>query len=181
MLSAENLDTAFYVQEPFEKFLGTEESDSDIGICQPHHYIEDTDRNVLILHSSGTTGMPKPISSSHRYLLGFTACHSFADPAHAQGVNVSTLPLYHVCISTPSIMALDDILKLVGLRAGGSVPLPWSWHVPSSPTSFPHPNRKFCRRSPTASQREVFDDRSVDLGGYCKYGRNKGRCSFGGS
>lgn len=50
----------------------------------------------IILHSSGTTGLPKPIPLTHRYLLGYAACHQL-EPQEAEGrLNVSTLPLYHV-------------------------------------------------------------------------------------
>ncbi|TGJ78534.1 hypothetical protein E0Z10_g10232 [Xylaria hypoxylon] len=49
----------------------------------------------LILHSSGTTGYPKPIYLSHRYLLGYAACHDFSTSQHLYWVNLSTLPLYH--------------------------------------------------------------------------------------
>ncbi|KAF2199797.1 acetyl-CoA synthetase-like protein, partial [Delitschia confertaspora ATCC 74209] len=49
----------------------------------------------LILHSSGTTGLPKPIYLTQRYVLGYAACHRLA-PEDADGrLNVSTLPLYH--------------------------------------------------------------------------------------
>jgi acyl-CoA synthetase (AMP-forming)/AMP-acid ligase II len=54
---------------------------------------------AVILHSSGTTGLPKPIRLTNRYLLGYAACHQLA-PDEAEGrINVSTLPLYHVNIS----------------------------------------------------------------------------------
>jgi len=58
--------------------------------------IQEDDRNVLILHSSGTTGLPKPIYLAHRYLLGYAACHRFAEDEVVNSPNVSTLPLYHV-------------------------------------------------------------------------------------
>ena len=90
----------FYHQEPFESFLNYDNAGPDRPMCLPHHYLTDSDRNVLILHSSGTTGMPKPIYSSHRYLLGFAACHNFVDLAQAQAPNVSTLPLFHVSNSS---------------------------------------------------------------------------------
>nr|POE77918.1 non-canonical non-ribosomal peptide synthetase fub8 [Quercus suber] len=60
--------------------------------------VDEDDRNVIILHSSGTTGLPKPIRLSHRYLLGYAGCHAFAPSDDCSGVNVSTLPLYHVCL-----------------------------------------------------------------------------------
>ena len=56
----------------------------------------DSDRNVLILHSSGTTGLPKPIYTSHKYLLSFLTCHAFDSEESARRWNLSTLPLYHV-------------------------------------------------------------------------------------
>ncbi|KAL3493895.1 hypothetical protein BJX62DRAFT_248702 [Aspergillus germanicus] len=64
-------------------------------ICHPRHYIDESDRNVVILHSSGTTGLPKPIYVSHRHLLSYVNNHWLHDEAQAQGTNVSTLPLYH--------------------------------------------------------------------------------------
>jgi acyl-CoA synthetase (AMP-forming)/AMP-acid ligase II/nucleoside-diphosphate-sugar epimerase len=57
--------------------------------------IDENDRNVLILHSSGTTGLPKPIRLAHRYLLGYAACHAFENNEDADWRNLSTLPLYH--------------------------------------------------------------------------------------
>lgn len=50
----------------------------------------------LILHSSGTTGLPKPIPLTHRYLLGYAACHNLRPEDSVGCTNVSTLPLYHV-------------------------------------------------------------------------------------
>ncbi|RYP27075.1 hypothetical protein DL768_011344 [Monosporascus sp. mg162] len=50
---------------------------------------------ALILHSSGTTGLPKPIYVDHRYLLRYAACHEFQPEEDITWLNVSTLPLYH--------------------------------------------------------------------------------------
>ncbi|KAL6711555.1 hypothetical protein ACN47E_004489 [Coniothyrium glycines] len=55
----------------------------------------DEDAGGLILHSSGTTGLPKPILLSQRYLLGYAACHSFPTDEDASWPNLSTMPLYH--------------------------------------------------------------------------------------
>ena len=57
---------------------------------------KDADRRIIILHSSGTTGLPKPIYLTHRYLLGYAACHEFPEDKDMSGISVSTLPLYHV-------------------------------------------------------------------------------------
>ncbi|KAF2836625.1 acetyl-CoA synthetase-like protein [Patellaria atrata CBS 101060] len=56
---------------------------------------DENDNKVLILHSSGTTGLPKPIRQGHRYLLGYAACHDFPVDAPPIWPNLSTLPLYH--------------------------------------------------------------------------------------
>ncbi|KAL8717979.1 MAG: hypothetical protein Q9225_004838 [Loekoesia sp. 1 TL-2023] len=51
---------------------------------------------ALYLHSSGTTGLPKPIALAHRYLLSYAACHRLKGDEAEGRLNVSTLPLYHV-------------------------------------------------------------------------------------
>jgi acyl-CoA synthetase (AMP-forming)/AMP-acid ligase II len=55
---------------------------------------------AVILHSSGTTGLPKPIRLSHRYLVGYAACHRLSAGEALGRLNLSTLPLYHVSIPT---------------------------------------------------------------------------------
>ncbi|KUI69010.1 putative polyketide synthase 29 [Cytospora mali] len=52
-------------------------------------------QHPLILHSSGTTGLPKPIPVSGRYPLVYAACHEFPDDMAVDWANMSTLPLYH--------------------------------------------------------------------------------------
>jgi nucleoside-diphosphate-sugar epimerase len=56
---------------------------------------EELDSTILLLHSSGTTGLPKPIPLTHRQLLFAVSCHDFATEEQAQSLNVSTLPLFH--------------------------------------------------------------------------------------
>ena len=70
-----------YLQKPFEHDLKMDPSCnlSEGSICRPNHFLSESDRDVLILHSSGTTGLPKPIYQSHRYLLGYTVCHQRSD------------------------------------------------------------------------------------------------------
>lgn len=55
----------------------------------------DLDSVILLLHSSGTTGLPKPIPITHRNLLFAVNCHGFDTEEEAQGLNVSSLPLFH--------------------------------------------------------------------------------------
>ncbi|KAL2813646.1 hypothetical protein BDW59DRAFT_167454 [Aspergillus cavernicola] len=85
-----------YSPNSVETFLSADHGlPDDASICHPHHYIDENDRDVLILHSSGTTGLPKPIYVSHRHLLSYVNCHRLDIESDAQGVSVSTLPLYH--------------------------------------------------------------------------------------
>jgi len=78
-------------------FLEDAEWDS-LDIPPKYDIVNETDCNVLILHSSGTTGLPKPIYHPHKYMLGYAACHLFEEQDKVDGVNCSTLPLFHVSI-----------------------------------------------------------------------------------
>lgn len=127
----------------YEVFLNEhDQKSSDAPIASPLHYIADTDRNVLILHSSGTTGLPKPLYSSHRYTLCFTAAHRFSSEEDAQALVLSTLPLYHgygfvapwlslgvgktFCLPPTSVVsngsAIATLLRHTGSRALMTVP-----------------------------------------------------------
>lgn len=64
--------------------------------AHPNHYVSEEDRQVLILHSSGTSGLPKPIPCSHRYYLGYATCNNFDSDQVAHGLTVSTMPFFHV-------------------------------------------------------------------------------------
>ncbi|KAL4940296.1 hypothetical protein BDV06DRAFT_230437 [Aspergillus oleicola] len=89
-------DLPVYSPLAFEVLLSSQQGlPADNSICHSYHYIGESDRDVLILHSSGTTGLPKPIYVSHRHLLSFVNCHQLDTEAGAQEINVSTLPLYH--------------------------------------------------------------------------------------
>jgi acyl-coenzyme A synthetase/AMP-(fatty) acid ligase len=67
---------------------------SDIG--HPNHFLSESDCNVLILHSSGTTGLPKPIYTSHRHYFSFALCHEFTTDEQMLSPMLSTSPLFHV-------------------------------------------------------------------------------------
>jgi acyl-CoA synthetase (AMP-forming)/AMP-acid ligase II len=84
----------------FENFLPPQGNDDaipvDIDIGEPGHYVSESDRNVLILHTSGTTGLPSLVYQSHKMLLGYASCHRRTGTEDVQGLNLSMLPLYHV-------------------------------------------------------------------------------------
>ena len=99
------LPPAMYERKPYDFFLrpiDTHVSQST-RVCKPGYYVDVTDTRVIILHSSGTTGLPKPIFQSHEYLLGFAAAHEFSNEKESQHSNLSTLPLYHVGTLTVSL------------------------------------------------------------------------------
>ncbi|KAL5051268.1 hypothetical protein BDW71DRAFT_51303 [Aspergillus fruticulosus] len=117
--AAQALPAGVHSPLPFEPLLSTNEDSG--SICYPHHYIDESDRDVLILHSSGTTGLPKPIYVSHRHLLSFVNCHRLSLESEAQGVNVSTLPLYHGFGLVAPALAMG-VGKTVCFPPGSTVP-----------------------------------------------------------
>ncbi|KAI9674800.1 MAG: putative NRPS-like protein biosynthetic cluster [Caeruleum heppii] len=50
---------------------------------------------TVILHSSGSTGLPKPIYHCRKYLMVYATCHLYPRNAVVAGTCVSTLPLFH--------------------------------------------------------------------------------------
>ena len=101
LVQSDGLKPALYERNAYEFFLEDKSAPVSLegSIQVPGYHTDETDRQVIILHSSGTTGLPKPIYQSHEYLLGFAAAHAFASDAEAQHLNFSTLPLYHVSLS----------------------------------------------------------------------------------
>ncbi|KAK3337757.1 putative NRPS-like enzyme [Cercophora scortea] len=85
---------SIYGRQPYGAFLSTQEPLSARSICNAGHHTDETDLQVIILHSSGSTGLPKAIPQSHEYFVGHAACYDLT-PSEAEGLNVSTLPLYH--------------------------------------------------------------------------------------
>lgn len=90
---------AIRVAVEWETLLKEEDAaDESQPVCAAHatHFVSEQDRQVIILHSSGTSGLPKPIPCSHKYFLGYATCHTFASDGEAHGLTISTLPLFHV-------------------------------------------------------------------------------------
>lgn len=92
--------TKVQVARPFEDYLYEawqgKAIPADVTICAPRHFLSDSDRNVIILHTSGTTGLPKPVHQPHKMLLGYACCHRPTNIEDVEGLNLSMLPLYHV-------------------------------------------------------------------------------------
>ncbi|KAI0465610.1 hypothetical protein F4859DRAFT_528306 [Xylaria cf. heliscus] len=87
-------------------------------------------RNALILHSSGTTGLPKPIFLTHRYLLGYAACHEFPEDEEIDWVNLSTLPILSIGMTVcfppsstiPATKSTLDLIRTFNCRSLMTVP-----------------------------------------------------------
>ncbi|PWN88007.1 acetyl-CoA synthetase-like protein [Acaromyces ingoldii] len=82
--------------------------------------VDPNDCSVAIFHSSGSTGLPKPIFHCHRYLLGYAANHELS--ADAVGVTLSTLPLYH---------GFGLLAPCLSLSIGMTVVLPAATTIPT--------------------------------------------------
>lgn len=92
--------TKIQVARPFEDYLCEvwqgKALPADDTICAPRHFLSESDHNVIILHTSGTTGFPKPVHQPHKMLLGYACCHRPTEAEDIEGLNLSMLPLYHV-------------------------------------------------------------------------------------
>jgi nucleoside-diphosphate-sugar epimerase len=103
-----------------------DQTNSRASIASVTHYVSDEDRDVLILHTSGTTGLPKAIPQSHRYLLSYAPLTSFQfDDAWTlrdeQRMTFSTLPLFH-CYGLLAPMFSLSIGKPFAIPPPGRVP-----------------------------------------------------------
>lgn len=87
------------VAQPYQAFLQRPNGETGPDTVGSHMdsipTVDEDSCGALILHSSGTTGLPKPIPVAHRYLLGYAACHQFGADEEVDWINLSTLPLYH--------------------------------------------------------------------------------------
>ena len=98
-----------YIQSaPFESFVGGRQPVYD-NVPPILPSIDELDRNVIILHSSGSTGLPKPIYHTHGYLVNYAKCHKFTEKDDTSKVCTSTLPLFHVSLSDSSGLEAAEI------------------------------------------------------------------------
>ncbi|KAI0343640.1 acetyl-CoA synthetase-like protein [Trametopsis cervina] len=88
---------------------------------------EDRPKDAVILHSSGSTGLPKPITHSHAYLLGYAACHQLSSEDVEGSMNVSTLPLFH---------GFGQLAPSLALSVGMPFALPAASTIPTGPVTM---------------------------------------------
>ncbi|PBK63110.1 acetyl-CoA synthetase-like protein [Armillaria solidipes] len=110
-----------WIEAPTYTELLSSPSASSVAL-PPHPLSNTTERTAIILHSSGTTGLPKPIYHAHGYVLGYGQDHLFT-PKHVEalGWNVSTLPLYHGFGLLAPMLSLSIGLPFV-LPGAGTIP-----------------------------------------------------------
>lgn len=84
----------------YESFLKPKGALAAYPIPPKYPIFDPHDINAFIMHSSGTTGLPKPIAHNQTYPLIFAACHRFPEQKEPFRYQVSTLPLYHVRMSS---------------------------------------------------------------------------------
>ncbi|EGR49698.1 uncharacterized protein TRIREDRAFT_59690 [Trichoderma reesei QM6a] len=82
----------FHVAQPYSTFCNVP---ADKSVRKQSVYPDNIDANIVLLHSSGTTGLPKPIALSHRQLMFSVSHGDFETEEEAQGIVISTLPLFH--------------------------------------------------------------------------------------
>jgi len=77
------------------------------------------DLDAIIMHSSGTTGLPKPVYHSQTYPLVYAAAHRLPEQKDSFRFNVSTLPLYHVSTSKTLCCSIShsSLIQGFGLMA----------------------------------------------------------------
>lgn len=129
------------VAKSFIDYLEGPAIGKDLKVSNPDHFCDDFDRNVLILHSSGTTGLPKAIPQPHKYLLGYSTCHIRTEAEDIRGLNMSTLPLYHV--RTNTLEASTIHLLYPGFWHAGSYALSQCWEAFLPASDADYPNRQF--------------------------------------
>ncbi|KZV64745.1 acetyl-CoA synthetase-like protein [Peniophora sp. CONT] len=83
-------------------------------VYRDFHY---NDRDAIIMHSSGTTGLPKPIYHAHAYPLVVASGHRLPEQKAPMHFNASTLPLYHGFGLGAPCLALSIGLPFVLLAA----------------------------------------------------------------
>ncbi|KAF2792200.1 acetyl-CoA synthetase-like protein [Melanomma pulvis-pyrius CBS 109.77] len=116
----------YYSQSPWDNDPQVLRDYSAEKVATKDHYVTDTDRNVFILQSSGTTGLPKPIFQTHRYLMSYAPQSSFEPESsnyifNEQTMAFSTLPLFD-CFGLMAPMMSLSIGKPFAIPPTGFIP-----------------------------------------------------------
>ncbi|KFA80971.1 hypothetical protein S40288_00833 [Stachybotrys chartarum IBT 40288] len=140
--------------EPYTTFLAAEGDpqslDSwprDINGARAQRVERDGNDRSLILHSSGTTGFPKPIHLTKRYLLQYASCHGFAPDEKVDWINLTTLPLYH---------GFGQLAPCLSLSLGMTCCFPPSSIIPAGQSTLDLLNTFGCRSLMTVPS--IVDD-----------------------
>ena len=95
--SSADMKPSFIEALGYEDFLDNEHPAHASFPAPPAYvYKERHELGAVIMHSSGTTGLPKPVYHSPSYHLEYAACHRMPEQIEPFAYNVSTAPLYHV-------------------------------------------------------------------------------------
>ncbi|PYH92915.1 acetyl-CoA synthetase-like protein [Aspergillus ellipticus CBS 707.79] len=111
---------SLHTAQPYSHFLPPQH---ECTTQQNGPYPTSLDSNILLLHSSGTTGLPKPIPMTHRQLVFAVSSHNFDTECEAQGPNISTLPIFH---------GYGLLAPLISLSVGKTTCLPSPAEVPNA-------------------------------------------------
>ncbi|KAG6884715.1 hypothetical protein C0992_005883, partial [Termitomyces sp. T32_za158] len=79
----------------YDDLLTPDHDRKDITIPSMYTSWKREDLDAIIMHSSGTTGLPKLIHHGQTYPLMFATCHRLPEQQEPFRSIVSTLPLYH--------------------------------------------------------------------------------------
>ncbi|KAG6899967.1 hypothetical protein C0995_004569, partial [Termitomyces sp. Mi166 len=86
---------AFVQALAYDDLLTPNHNREDIRIPPTYTSWRRDDLDALIMHSSGTTGLPKPIYHGQSYLLMLATCHRLPEQQDPFRYAISTLPLFH--------------------------------------------------------------------------------------
>lgn len=135
--------TKIVVSRPYDDFISTPAPGVATGSPRRLERPRALDDTILVLHSSGSTGLPKPIRLTHRMLLSAASCHEFDSEEQAQGLNLTTLPMFHgfglvapalsmsagkttlfpASDGIPNARSLVDLIRRSGARSMMTVPM----------------------------------------------------------
>ncbi|TFK52667.1 acetyl-CoA synthetase-like protein [Heliocybe sulcata] len=93
LLSSDDSQITFLDAIGYEDLLNPSSSVLSAPVPALYRDYDSHATDAIIMHSSGTTGLPKPIFHAQRYILVYANCHRL--PEQKFEYNVSTLPLYH--------------------------------------------------------------------------------------